>query len=514
MKRPRLIVFIGFMLLLSNLLTRGPDLIKTMSAPPDKWFTGQASWFDPWDINLYLSAIGWGRRAGILFENLYDTTASIKIPIFFLYTLLGKILAPFDFSNAFIFHLGALIFSLGLGITIWWLLKIFLEEERDQRIAFIIILLGGGLGWLFFPNWVLPDLGLSNFTLARSLSMSAEAASLILLLISIGAFYLSVTRSQNKLLILGTLTCFLMLSFHPYNLIPLTAVFSVFGAYHWLKTGSKNFLKVLTLLVITGWFYYLLLGKELLTNPSFAGQAGQNQPSPSLILMILGWGILSPLILMALWQKSENKATLFLKIWFVAQLTTFYLPFHFQKLLIRGLWVPAVILAVLGFRVLVNKFKWNYAWVVALLLILTTFSTIFMTYQRLFETPQNRWIYLTQAEGQIIEYLKNHEENEEGVLASYRLANIIPAHTSKRVFAGHEFQTPNFGERIFQVNQFYAGKMDEGQAKKFLLEEAKVKWVFWGPDEKAIANLAEIPNKNLLKPILENSIVSLYQILP
>ena len=67
--------------LLASILTIGPDIYKANSTPPNKRFTGQASWFDPWDMNIYFSAIGWGKRGGLLFENLYDTNAVQALPV-------------------------------------------------------------------------------------------------------------------------------------------------------------------------------------------------------------------------------------------------------------------------------------------------------------------------------------------------------------------------------------------------------------------------------------------------
>ena len=71
-KTSKSVLFIVVILILANILTRGPDLLRDINCPPDKWYAGQASWFDPWDLNLYFSIIGWGKRGGILFENLYD----------------------------------------------------------------------------------------------------------------------------------------------------------------------------------------------------------------------------------------------------------------------------------------------------------------------------------------------------------------------------------------------------------------------------------------------------------
>ena len=505
------VLLIIIIFVLANLLTRGPDFLKYIKCPSDKWFTGQASWFDPWDINLYFSAIGWGKRDGFLFENLYDTGHSQRMLLFPLYIILGKTAKFFELSNPLMFHLGGIVLSFILASVVWWLIKLFLNQEVERKTAFVLIFLGGGLGWLFFDQTILPDLGTPGFTLATALRMPREAFSLSLFLLTLGNFWQAIIYQRKNQLILATFFSFLMMLFHPYNLISLGTIFLCFGIYQCLKKDSFNFLKPLFLLVTVGITYYFSIGKQLLSNSGFSGQASQSQSTPTPFQAIAGWGFLFPLIIIAFFSKKESEKTNFLKIWFLSHWLILYLPFSFQKLMIRGLWIPTVLLATKGTKELAQKINLSFPLIAALILILTSIPSFFMTYKRIVETPENRWIYLTKEEGEVIEYLKTHGQDEEGVLASYRIANIIPAHTTKRVYAGHLFQTPNFEERMNQVNKFYSGKMEKLEPEKFL-KNINVRWVFWGPDEKAIAGLTEMPFKNLLKPVIEKNGVSLYRI--
>jgi hypothetical protein len=370
--------------------------------------------------------------------------------------------------------------------------------------------LGGGLGWLFFPRAVLPDLGQPGFTLESALRRPHEAVSLGLFLLALGLFYKAIIKKKPHFLFFGILATLIMLVFHPYSILPLGVVILGFGVYWWFKTDSLEFWKVLGSLVFVFVIYFLAIGKDLLSNSGFSGLASQVQHSPSPFQAILGWGMLFPFILLAFMAKERQVELRFLQIWFISGWLIIYLPFGFQKLLIRGLWTPAVIVAVLGVQEFCRRTSWNYYLVVILLVVFTSFSSFFVFLKTIGESAGNRWIYLSKQEGEAIEFLKNHGEDEEGVLASYQVANLIPAQTTKRVYAGHTFQTPNFEERIGEVNRFFAGKMVPSDAEIFL-SRAKITWVFWGPEEKAIANLKVVPHKNLLKPVMENETVGLYQ---
>ena len=498
-------------ILLAQFFTRLPDFIRWQNTPADKWYTGQSSWFDPWDLNVYFSAIGWGKRDGILFENLYDTESVQAMPIYSLYTFLGKAASPFNLSNSFVFHLAGLITNLFLAGTGWWFIKIFLKKEADRKLAFILLFLGGGLGWLFFSKVTLPDIGQPGFTFASAIRRPHEAISLSCFLLALGYLWQGTINQKKSSLIYAGLSSFLMLLFHPYSLVSIGITLACFGFYWYVEKESTYFLKALILLGLAAGVYYFSVGKNLLSNPSFSGLASQVQASPSPIQAILSWGLLFPLIVIALFLKEKDGKSFFLKLWFISHWLIIYLPFGFQKLLIRGLWVPAVILSVKGAREISRKMKWDYYLIVNLLIIFTSFSTLFMTYKRIVESPENRWIYLTKEEGEAIDYLKTYGNNEEGVLASYRIANLIPANTPKRVWLGHPFQTPHFEERFAQAYRFFAGKMEESETKLFL-KKTKAVWIFWGPDEKSIANLNKIPEEELLELVFEKRQVTLYKV--
>ena len=510
-KKSKNILFIFFVIILVNLLSRGPDILKAIQQPTSKWYLGQASWFDPWDLNFYFSIIGWGKRNGILFENLYDTESTQRAPIYSFYTLLGKITSTFKLTNAFIFHLAGLISSFFLVGTVWWFIKIFLKKETETKITFLFLFLAGGLGWVLFPKIILPDVGQPGFTLVNAIRRPHEAISLSLLLLSLGGFWRWVIYQKKKALLYAGLSSFLMTFFHPYNLLILGTILLCFGFYWWRQKKSTGFLKLLLLLALEAGIYYLFVAKSLLKNPSLSGLLSQVQFSPSPLQAILGWGFLFPFMVVAIFSKGKSKKTLFIKIWFISHWLINYLPFGFQRSMARGLWIPAIILAVKGIRKISRKTTLDYRPVVGLLLFFTSFSTFFIAFKRIAESPDNRWIYLTQQEGEVIDYLKNHSNDEEGVLASYRIANLIPAHTAKRVWAGHQFQTPRFEERMTEVNRFFAGEMKEPEAKSFF-KKTKTAWVFWGPEEKAISGLTTVPSKNLMEPVIENETVSLYKV--
>lgn len=505
------LVFIFMVVLVSQTLVHLPDFIKWKTTPSGLWFTGQVSWFDPWDQNVYFSAIGWGRRAGLVFQNLYDTQSDKPMQIYAAYTALGKILGSLPISNAVIFHLSAIVLNFFLAFIVWWFLSIFLNKDLDKKIAFVLIFLGGGLGWLLFPQIVLPDLGQPGFMFESATRRPHETISIGLFLLTFGVLWKGIIGKQNVYLIIGLVSSFLAFYFHPYSVITFGVVISSFGAYFFLKEKNSNFWKGLAVLAVSGLLYLLFFGRQMLIDPSSSGLVGQVQYSPNPMYAILGWGILFPFILIALFSPSLNQEIRFLKFWFLGHFAIIYIPLGFQKLLIRGLWVVAVILAVVGVGILAKRAKLKHGVLLIFVVAFACISNFFIFAKKVSEPITNRWVYLFSGEREIIDYLNSNGQKEEGVLASYRVGNIIPANTDKRVWAGHEFQTPNFKTRIQEVNKFYSGGMDDQEAREFL-KNAKIAWVFWGPDEKTIGGLEKIPNSDLFDPVLQDGNASLFSL--
>lgn len=492
-----------------NLLNRGPDLIKYLTKPANKWYTGQASWFDPWDHNVYFSAIGWGKRGGLAFPNLYDTQSKKPMLVYTAYVLIGKLTGFLNLSNSLSFHLAAVFFSFILGIIIWWFLGVFIKEKKEKAIIFILLIFGGGLGWLFFPQLVLPDLGQPGFTLESAFRRPHEAISLSLFLLAIGLFWRGIEIKKYKLLILGSVSAFLMSFFHPYSFLTLIVIFFSYGIFYWLKNNSIKYFKILIYLVLSGAVWFLVIGKSLIENPGFSGLIQQVQRSPAPLLAVLGWGVLFPLTLTGLFSKSDSKEDDFFKFWLIFGWMIIYLPFGFQRLLIRGLWFPLVILAVKSLSLLTKKLSLNYFSLAVIIIVICSPTSLYTFFRRLNEGPENRWIYLSADEGEAINYLRLKGRDEQGVLASYRIANLIPAQSTKRVWAGHEFQTPNFSSRIREVNRFFSGTMTDDEALNFL-NKTKTSWVFFGQDEKEIAQSKKLKYR-FLKPVINKNDMILYQ---
>jgi hypothetical protein len=290
----------------------------------------------------------------------------------------------------------------------------------------------------------------------------------------------------------------------------LGLVVATFGVYCYFVQRPTGFILQLALWGGAAAGYFLLTWKSLLSHPGFSGLLSQAQSSPSPFLILLSWGALLPPLVLAAVTRPVDRRGVFLRLWLVCQLAVIYFPLGFQRLMIRGILVPVVILSLEGVSILAHRCQIRPCWVAVVILALSVLSPLFIFHKRLTETAGNRWVYLTKEEGEIISWLQNNGPAGAGVLASYQIANLLPARTDKTVYAGHAFQTPNFPQRMGEVEQFFAGRMTGQEAQEFL-RRARIKYIFSGPGEKMFRPEG-FAYPDIVQEIITNKEVVLYRV--
>lgn len=459
-----------------------PNYYAYLQTPKEMIFSGQASWFDPWDINLYVSVINWGQNHGILLSNTYTTIENSPIMLYPLYTILGSIfksISPFLF-----FHLLSIIFGFLLMLVLWQTIKIFIVSNKIQFIALFLISLGGGIGWLFFPNISSSDLYMTGFTFQSHFQRPHEALGIIFYLLSLAGFYIVATKPSYFLNLFSLIPLILLIFFYPFYLLSYGLICGFYGLYLLLHNQKKP---ILMLLINLFWasiiliFYY----QHLQTNLQFTGILNQKLTNQNLMELILGWGILLLLIILQLKNPNKDTKFYFLNFWFFISLFLSFLPFGFARFYLRTLFFPIIILILLNISYLSKLIHLSQRIILMSLILIVPISSFFIAYKRLDETSKNNpWIYLSKDEDEALNFLNENGKNK-GVLSGYTLGNILPAKTDSRVYFGHLLQTPNSQEKINKLMRFYANILSDDEANKFL-KENNISYIVWGTEEQSI----------------------------
>lgn len=492
-------------------LNNFPNYYAYLKKPANSFYSGQASWFDPWDLNVYAGAVKWGQSGKILLENLYSTETPQKAILYYpTYTFLGFL---FRRADPFVlFHCAAFLLGGTLVIALFQMVKVFIRQKMLSLLALFLIVFGGGLGWLFFPKTASADLFITGFTFVSHFQRPHEAIGIFLYLYLLVSYFRD-SEKARKFSFLSLIACMLLIIYYPYYLLSYFLICGLFGLLHWLKKNKTDFLIYLLINALAcsslAIFYYLYLR----LNPTFSGVWQQKLETPSPLMLVLGYGILLIPFIYQLFYPIRKKGALFLNLWVIGSLVLAFFPFGFARFYLRGLFFPLVILAIYCLDEISSKLKINKNYFVALLIICLPISTLFITYRRIGEINKgNRWFYLTAEEGKGFDFLKNSTKKNSGVLASYTIANYLPVHTNNRVYFGHFLQTPEADKKIELLYGFFGNLFSESEAEKFIVSN-NIDYVWWGKEEKEIT--AKTEEKTLkysfLKPVYENETVTIYQ---
>ncbi len=108
-------------------------------------------------------------------------------------------------------------------------------------------------------------------------------------------------------------------------------------------------------------------------------------------------------------------------------------------------------------------------------------------------------------------FLEKHTNPNQTVLSHFFAGNLIPAYSGNMVYFGHSTETYQFKTtKIENVIEFFSGKMSPQKAQEFLTKN-KIKYVFYGVQEKNINPRFDIMTYNFLENIFKNSEVSIFE---
>lgn len=488
-----------------------PNYYASTQASEGKIFSGQASWFDPWDINVYVSAIRWGQGKNILLTNNYTTAEHTPVLMYPLYTLSGYFLPTF--SPYLTFHLLAMFFGFLLLLTVWKLVKVFLPGKNESLIATFLIALGGGIGWLFFPGLQSADLFITGFTFTSHFQRPHEALGILLYLLSLVFFYRAAISKKLHFSLLSLGALLPLMLFYPYYFLSYVLICGLYSLVILLKENGKKpliYAFINSSLVIP---FILIYQSHLKGSEGFASVISQQLSNPGIFNLALGYGILSVFLIYQAIYLKKDRTTVFLNIWFFTSLLLSFLPFGFSRFYLRTLFFPAVLLTILSLGLLSAKIKISKNFFLIGLLILLPISTCYMTYKRITEaTNNNHWYYITKAEKEALIFLQTQTPKGSSVLSAYTMGNMIPANTDNKVYFGHLLQTPNSQEKINNLVRFYSNSFSEDEGLNFLQKEG-IRYIIFGAEEANITT-ANSKSKELkyqfLKPVFKEGSTTIF----
>lgn len=486
-----------------------PYILAALMAGSDFLFIGFL--FNPIDGASYLAKMQQGWAGSWRASLLYTPEAQDGAFIFIYYLLLGHLARWVNIPLIWMYHL-ARLFGAGmmLAMLFGFCRRIFRGQPDQIRIAYLLCILGSGMGWLVIFFGLLP----SDFWVAEAypfLSMFTNPhfpLGLAMIVMALDDLFVGDSPYRYpKLALLG-----LALSIvSQFGLVLVLVIASTRLAWTWIETRCLEWRPVVSLGLFGG-LILLYQYYAILSDPILAGWNAQNQtPSPQAWDFLLSF---SPALPLAAWgafkliRQKNDPARRILISWLVVGLLLLSVPFALQRRFILGYYIPTALLAVFGLVDIVKRWPaWRRLPGLVLAFALPTNLLIIMIglAGAANHSPE---LYLTRDEVRGLAWIKQETPERSIVIASPEMGRLIPAFTGRWVLYGHPFETLNAAQMEAEVLAFYQEPSQETVLKNYL-SERHVDFVFYGPREQALGGSL---NLNSLALVFQSGPVRIYSV--
>lgn len=478
------------------LLTTLPYLVGWFTSDETQQFEGLL--ISTADARSYLAKMRQGADGQWLWTLTYTHETHSGGPFYFFYLGLGKVCRALGLSLISGYHIARVASGLFLSWTLYYTLSNFVQTVAHRKLAYFLMLFGGGLGWLWLllgfetGLWKMPvDLWVPDgYAWYATLIGPHYAFSHALLLLAITSGARFVQNGQLADWWQTTLWLTLSVLMHPYSVLIIALLMGLWLLIqkwgNWaliLKRGLQSAATILPSAPYMLWVAWLFL-----RHPAFHAWAEQGlNPSPAPLHYLLGY---APFLILigCLPLRAQTRAATHpqIAIWAIGGALALYIPLSAQRRFIEGLEFPLAILAAAG---LCNLYHWLHlkrGWkriLLTLTLGLTTMTMLTLllgaTLTVLNPTPQ---FFLQRGETQLYTWLAEHTSRDDVVLASMLTSSRLPAQASLRVVWGVAPETIDSAHKEARVIHFYqATHPAEATA---LLCDWEITYVVWGPQEQ------------------------------
>ncbi|MBI5566231.1 MAG: hypothetical protein HY870_15140 [Chloroflexi bacterium] len=477
------------------------------------------------DGNSYLAKMNEGAHGAWLFHLPYTSEPHTGTLIYIHYLLLGKIAAVFGLPLSVVFHLARLIFATLYLLVLYRFIARFAVARAARRIAFLLVVFSGGLGWLLIlmgqPNWLgsapLDLISPEAFTFLTIYAFPHISLARMCLLLGFMALW-----SDHSRPIWAGLCWFVMGVLVPLDVgvvyaILAASVIAVSIDRRRLAGDvlRRSIIPVIMIAPIIGYSFMLFTFDPILTE--WYTQGIMLSPPP--LHFVVGYLLVGVLAIIGL-KKNPNSEARNPKLvaWFVIGPVLAYAPFSFQRRLIEGWQISLSIFAAMGlvYRVLpawrrsrvVRRLATHrrYSarglrqWALAAVLLL-----LFATYALLLSEQSMRMLaqlppsFRDGGEIAALRWLDAQVQPDAVILASYATSNFAPTIVAARMFTGHGPETAYSDRKRELVAAFYAAATPD-EARQAFLRDWSITYVIYGPLEKQLGqvDLSGLDNLDLV----------------
>lgn len=518
------------------------------------------------DVNSYLATMRQGARGAWRYTNPYTPEDHRPSIVYLHYLLLGKLAAGSGLSLEATYNLARVLCgALLLGVVYLWVAH-WTPAIAARRIAFLLIALSGGLGWLLLllgqdrwfrslPLDLISPEAYVTLTLYSAPHLALSTACLLLGILWVdqacrrteGAYQRELQEERLgwdahvRPALAGGVAFALVAQIGAFYLIVPAVVLGL----DWLLTASRRRRlngRALALIALSGILPAPLVAYNVwlfTQEPVYRAWSAQNQVrSLHPLHYLAGYavlGALAGLAILAVQRRGRSVPTLPIA-WLVAVPLLLALPLGLQRRLIIGAQVPLGLLAAQGLTYglalpfgrspLARRLSRHPRYsrrglrrlLVAAVVLLTLPTPLLLltvsSRQVLERAPP---IYHPQAELAALDWLAGHSATQDTVLCAYATGNYLPARAGNRVVLGLGPQTVDLARKRAEVRTFYSASTADAWRQE-ILQRYDVAYLWYGPYERALGSkegesIYDPSRARYLRPVFNQDGYRIYEVL-
>lgn len=439
------------------------------------------------------------------------------------YLALGQAARWFNLSLDYIWNGARVVADIILFLFTFTFISTFLNNKLQRWTAFLLAILGSGLGWLLFALNKVEWLGAFpvDFKMPEAhlffsaLTFPHVAVGTTILLLSFWLLLRALHGADKSWIftILAGLANLLLGIVYPFLIFLVVATAGLYWLYlciqarkiQWRQMG---FIAIALLIPLPLNLYYAYIQ---INNEVFRAWSDQALTlSPPFPHYLVAYGIMIFLAMLSLVRKDYSDGIgikAFLWAWIIAAAILLYAPLNPQRRYVQGIQVPLAILASVGLikvaipwlldtrpiRRLVDRPRYSRDGLVKFLifafLLFMSISNLYVLLDVSFTAGirQPYPFFRSRQEVDAIAWMKANTKQSAIVLAAYETGNYLAAHAGNPVVVGHWAETIDWNRQLEQTIRFYDEKTEDEWRQEFL-NSNEVSYVWYGPQERRLGN--------------------------
>ncbi len=490
---------------------------------------------------IHLSAMTQGAQGDWLTHFLHTPEAHDGVFFDAVYTFLGQVSGAIGLPSITIFHVARAVASFFMYMALYQLAASIWMRLRTRRIFLVLVIVGGGFGWLLGPltndisyfDLSVPiaypfQASLIDIHTPFTIGCMALIASVLIPVFRPGATDTpGVSNSGVWVFILSLVLMFV----EPLALVPMIVTMILYVSYtayrqRGLPVRESQWLLWFGVPALPMTVYYV----ALLTYNTVVSEVWfqlHDVPAPSLPVLILSLGFLFIISLPGLLRavrSFEADGDRFMLLWFVVILVLLYLPTRVHLSFTIGIMIPVAYFATRSLEDFWFNYmarRWRFRVLVAFLPLVAA-SHLFVLYLPVRPILSGNLVHasgllLQRDYGDAFDWLRLRVRDNDVVLASPNVGLWLPARTGSTVVYGHPRMTLEPTEKQRALNDWYASETVSEACFRLLdgdfsaYGSYQVRYVLVGPQERSLGAAGCVDS---LEPRFVNGTVEIYEYVP